>query len=356
VPEFEPFKEDDFYVKPLRGGLTNLLWTVGLKTDVLQNAADNEGKGKRNDKAAKQIPDTIALIREYGRGTESFMNRAQEERVVENLSERGLCPRVYGTFTWGRVEKFLVDSRTLSTPEYASYEYLHMVAELLGKFHAVSSSLLPLCTTEGEHSLLRERLLQWYDIASKTKFEGDDAESKRKQRKLVELDLPGALVKEIAWLLDEIATVKSPVVFCHCDLQDGNVLLHDNKMSMIDFEYSDRLERGFDLGNCFCEMSLDYKVSGYPGFVVNPDMFPDEEKQIKFLEAYAKGAGMEFSPQVRQQLLREANVFVMCSHLHWSIWSVIQAQTSTIEFGYLEYAEQRMDQYYNCKKKWKPQC
>jgi thiamine kinase-like enzyme len=296
------------------------------------------------------------LVREYGRGTESFMNRIQEERVVQNLSERGLCPTVYGVFPWGRVERFLAEARNLTVAEYASYEYLHQVAALLGKFHAESPTLLKLCTSETDESIFRDRVRSWYDIAVKVKFDGTDAESKRKQRKLNALDVKGALKGEMAWLLDEIASVKSKVVFCHCDLQDGNVLLHNTDLHMIDFEYSDRLERGFDLGNCFCEMSIDYKVSGYPGFIINPDMFPDEERQVKFLEAYAQAAGLDFTPEAKNQLLREASVFVMGSHLHWAIWSVVQAQSSTIEFGYLEYADQRMDQYYNCKKRWKIQC
>jgi choline/ethanolamine kinase len=258
---------------------------------------------------------------------------------------------VYGVFPWGRIENFL-DARTLATTEYASMEFLPRVSELLGKFHAQSESLLPLCTSKGSESRFEERLKLWYSIAVDVKFDGSDIESKRKQRKLQELDLTGSLKNEMVWLLNEIKMIGSPVVFSHCDLQCGNLLLHNGGLHMIDFEYSDRLERGFDLGNCFCEMSLDYKVSAYPGFIVSPDNYPDDSKQLSFLASYAKGAGIDFTNVAnRNQLIREANLFAMGSHLHWAIWSVVQAKSSTIEFGYLEYAQQRMDQYLYFKQK-----
>jgi len=384
VPEFAGYGEKEFFVEPLRGGLTNLLWMVGLKnsknqdvsaksptssstssssntnpssnslgsnsgsgTDTDDDATPQQGKRSRKDPR----PTTIALVREYGRGTESFMNRLQEERIVQRLCEEGLCPTVYGVYPWGRVERYLSDSRTLSTTEYASPEYLPKVARLLGQFHAHSSSLTPLCTDTGKDSRLGHRLYQWFKIASSVRFEGDDPEDRRKHRKLEALDLNNSVKTEIEWFLKEVSEVKSPVVFCHCDLQEGNVLLHGNQLHMIDFEYSDRLERGFDFGNCFCEMAIDYQVNSYPGFIVYPDSFPDEAKQIAFLRAYADGAGLEFNEGTERQLLREANLFIMGSHLHWAIWSVVQGGNSTIDFGYMEYAEQRMDQYYFFKRR-----
>ena len=97
---------------------------------------------------------------------------------------------------------------------------------------------------------------------------------------------------------------------------------------------------------------IDYRIAAYPGFVINPDMMPDQEKQVKFVRAYAKGASLDPSLDTVKQLLKEANLFVMGSHLHWVLWSVVQAGSSTIEFGYLEYAEQRLDQYLYAKRKW----
>jgi len=341
VPELKQVEECDLLVKPLAGGLTNLLCTVQTKPEV---------KTLDISKRAKSTSETVALVREYGRGTESFMNRPQEEKVVQFLATQGLCPQVYGTFRWGRIEKFLSNARTVSTTEYSSDEYMPKVAELLGTFHAQSTKLLELCDIEESGSKLKQRLEQWFSIAMKVKFV--EPYSWRKQKKLNALDLLGCIRPEIEWLFREIEKVNSTVVFCHCDFQQGNILVDDGQLHMIDFEYSDRLERGFDIGNCFCEMSLNYGIKSYPGFVINPDLFPSEEKQVKFLRWYAKGANILFDDAAKKQLLNESKIFVLASHLHWVIWSVVQAHSSTIEFGYLEYAEQRMDQYLYLRSKW----
>lgn len=345
VEEFRQCADSDFSVEPLLGGMTNLLWKVALK-NAAANSKAKQIKSEGQTSARGTLP--VALVREYGRGTETFLNRKQEERVVRALSDMDLCPRVFGTYHWGRVEEYLPDARPLSTEEYASYEYLGDVANILGRFHARSSDLLKLCTIEGSSSRLKERLEHWYKLAREVKFEKDE----RKSRKLTALDLDKSIRTEIDWLLNEIEKVNSPVVFAHCDLQEGNLLMYDETMKMIDFEYSERLERGFDLGNCFCEMSINYGINGYPGFIVNPDMFPDLKKQLCFVRAYAKGAQLDQSLNTAKQLLKEANLFVMGSHLHWVIWSIIQAGSSTIDFGYMEYAEQRMDQYYYHRRNW----
>ena len=36
-----------------------------------------------------------------------------------------------------------------------------------------------------------------------------------------------------------------------------------------------------------------------------------------------------------QQIMLEANAYALASHFLWGLWSIIQANISTIEFGYL---------------------
>ena len=57
---------------------------------------------------------------------------------------------------------------------------------------------------------------------------------------------------------------KSPVVFCHNDLQEGNILhtrtsAHEpgRDVILIDYEYCAYNYRGFDLANHFLEWSFD---------------------------------------------------------------------------------------------------
>lgn len=349
VPDFA-FKED-LHVESLKGGLTNLLWVVRPKEDVedsfkIKRAKSHTGLIRSVSSSNAAAEPVIALVREYGRNTESFMNRKQEEKVVQALAKQGLCPTVFGTFPWGRVEKFLPNSRTPTPDEFCSPSFATRVGELLGRFHAHSKTLLPMCTTPGDGSKLPARLYQYLELAQQVDF--DKKEFPRKRSKLKALDVP-SMRAEVDWLLSTIDRCNSPVVMAHCDVQKGNLLVYNHEIHMIDFEYADRMERGFDFGNLFCEYGIDYNVTRFPGFVVSPDLYPDEEKQSLFFEAYARGADLELTSEMLDQLLKEARVFSLASHLHWAIWSVVQAGSSTIDWGYLEYAEQRMDQYYYYK-------
>ena len=51
------------------------------------------------------------------------------------------------------------------------------------------------------------------------------------------------------------------------------------------------------------------------------------------------------------ELYKEVVKFSLCGHLIWSIWAVIQAVNSQIEFDYMDYARQRVEQYKFVKNK-----
>jgi len=40
---------------------------------------------------------------------------------------------------------------------------------------------------------------------------------------------------------------------------------------------------------------------------------------------------------------------ILASHLFWGLWGIVQAEQSSIEWGYIEYATTRLDQYYALK-------
>lgn len=41
--------------------------------------------------------------------------------------------------------------------------------------------------------------------------------------------------------------------------------------------------------------------------------------------------------------------YALASHFFWGLWSTLQASMSTIEFGYLEYAQSRFQFYFQQK-------
>lgn len=171
------------------------------------------------------------------------------------------------------------------------------------------------------------------------------------------LDLRGEMGRLRA-LLEE---TPSPVVFCHNDVQEGNILLlagreaapHDRLM-LIDFEYSSYNYRGFDIGNHFCEWVYDYSHSAWPFYRAAPHHYPTRQQQLHFIRCYrAEGCGgAERSceeEEEEQQMLLEIERFVLASHFFWGLWSIVQAKISTIEFGYLDYAQSRFQAYFQHK-------
>lgn len=163
---------------------------------------------------------------------------------------------------------------------------------------------------------------------------------------------------ELKFLKGLLQSFDSPVVFCHNDLLAGNIMYDDKTQHIcfIDYEYGAYNFRGYDIGNHFCERSIQYNVEEYPHFKIDPSNYPkDDEKKI-FLTSYL----MEFKKQLGQpavvleeewrSLAREADSFALASHFLWSCWAIIQASTSDIEFGYLEFATERMIDYDRRKK------
>uniref|UniRef100_UPI001CD86AD4 choline kinase alpha-like n=1 Tax=Solea senegalensis TaxID=28829 RepID=UPI001CD86AD4 len=152
----------------------------------------------------------------------------------------------------------------------------------------------------------------------------------------------------------------SPVVFCHNDCQEGNILLlkNQNKLMLIDFEYSSYNYRGFDVGNHFCEWMYDYNCDEFPYFRVNTEAFPAKTQQLHFIEHYLREFDGDFEElseeeqtKLKQEMYLEVNRFSLASHFFWGLWSIVQAQLSTIQFGYLDYALARFDAYFQQKKK-----
>lgn len=53
----------------------------------------------------------------------------------------------------------------------------------------------------------------------------------------------------------------------------------------------------------------------------------------------------------KEDMLLEVNRFALASHFLWGLWSIVQAKISSIEFGYMEYAQARFDAYFDQKRK-----
>ncbi len=63
---------------------------------------------------------------------------------------------------------------------------------------------------------------------------------------------------------------------------------------------------------------------------------------------------VKLSVKEEDELIIETTYGALFSHLWWTLWSLIQSEISSINFGFIEYAESRMTAYYKMKRSLPP--
>ncbi|XP_052008118.1 choline kinase alpha [Xyrauchen texanus] len=345
--------EDDFQISIIRGGLSNKLFLCALP-----EKQPSLGDEPRN-----------VLLRLYGEILQMSCNKGDSRQsntdhfqgadamVLESvmfaiLAERELGPKLYGIFPQGRLEQF-VPSRKLSTDELSVPGICDEIAEKIAKFHAMR---MP---SNKEPKWLFGTMEKYMDQVLQLTFIKES--HLRNVSRLLSFNLP----QEMDNLKCLLESTPSPVVFCHNDLQEGNILLLSGRentdrqrLMLIDFEYSSYNYRGFDIGNFFCEWIYDYTFDKFPFFKTNTKNYPTKAQQMHFFQSYLLESDIGFETlseehqlKLQEDMLVEVNRFALASHFFWGLWSMIQAKISTIEFGYMEYGMARFDAYFELKRK-----
>ncbi|XP_044050241.1 choline kinase alpha isoform X2 [Siniperca chuatsi] len=334
---WKSLSEDDFHITIIRGGLSNKLFLCSLP-DSLVTVGDE--------------PRSI-LLRLYGAILQGAEAMVLESVMFAILAERELGPKLYGIFPQGRLEQY-VPSRKLDTCELSDPSISAEVAEKMAKFHGMRMPF------NKEPKWLFGTMDKYLSQVMRLNFTRES--HLRRFNRLLGYNLP----QEMDMLKSLLESTHSPVVFCHNDCQEGNVLLlkgrqssDKQKLMLIDFEYSSYNYRGFDIGNHFCEWMYDYNCDEFPFFKVNVQAYPSKAQQLHFIESYLRESDQGFDNlseedqmKVKEELYVEVNRFSLASHFFWGLWSIIQARLSTIKFGYLEYALARFDAYFQQKKIW----
>lgn len=124
-----------------------------------------------------------------------------------------------------------------------------------------------------------------------------------------------------------------------------NLIIHFCLIS--DFEYCSYNYRSFDIANHFLEWVYDYTNEDKPFFYSKPENYPTEEQRLTFIKAYLKEQGSKEDPTT---ILKEVEVMSLASHFFWCLWSIVNAETSKIPFGYWEYGVTRLEAYFKLKK------
>ncbi|KAI8037970.1 hypothetical protein M5D96_009011 [Drosophila gunungcola] len=170
--------------------------------------------------APKQEPREV-LLRIYGQshGDHALDSMITESVVFALLSERNFGPKLHGIFPGGRIEQY-IPARSLTTAELGEQRILMKVAEKMGEIHSLN---IPMSK---EPDWIWNCMQRW--VTGLENIVKGNVESKPKSsvlEKQMELMRTFDYVQEIAWMRSVIDEGEYPVVFCHNDLQEGNILL-----------------------------------------------------------------------------------------------------------------------------------
>jgi len=266
----------------------------------------------------------MLLVRVYGVGTEKIIDRKVELENMKKMQEMGCGSKVYGIFNNGICYEFL-HGEILQQEMLKEKVIYRSVAKMMAKMHSVK--------LENKEVLLWKRIDNF--IACCNPLD---------ERLLKEWMTKDQLKMEVSQLRSLLENCSSPVVFCHNDALLANCVVQkeSEKVIFIDMEYGGPSYAAFDIANHFVEFV------GCDGVLDYEKWLPTKEYQVDWIQAYLDNR-VDVKKEEVNVVYEEVQLFMLCAHLLWSVWAVIQAENSDIDFDFVDYALQRLGEY----KRWK---
>ncbi|EDQ84797.1 uncharacterized protein MONBRDRAFT_34561 [Monosiga brevicollis MX1] len=285
----------------------------------------------------------ILLMRIYGDNTERLIDREAELTSHELLASQSLAMPLYGSFLNGYVYGYMPGD-VCSSDQLADENVAIPTAQHLALFHrtmfkaATPSANVAAAALRGGpfdlsagNSVWLATVRQWLTLQPAA-----SVSDPRLQAEFAHLT-DSLLVTLTNQVVEACKPHDSDLVICHNDLLAGNILRQeDGSVRFIDYEYCGANPRAYDFANHFNE---------YCGLgPVDFGKYPSVDAQRRFVEVYADALGGDMlqTPESREAFLASIEAHRMASHLLWSIWSLLQATSSQIEFDYVGYAHERI--------------
>jgi len=268
----------------------------------------------------------MVLVRVYGSGTEKIIDRKMELENMMKLEQMGCGSKLYGSFNNGLCYQF-IHGEILSQDMLKDKEISRWVARMMASIHTVK--------VEETRSLLWERLELFISCCN-------PVNDRLKEEWITKTQL----IAEVDNLRAVLGDCTSRVVFCHNDALLANIVVQKKTQSVtfIDMEYGGPNYAAFDIANHFCEFV------GCDGKLDYERWLPSKEYQMVWIQEYLTYRDTIVPLQEKvEELYRMVQQFMLCAHLLWSVWAVIQAENSDIEFDFVDYALQRFKEY----NRWK---
>ncbi|KAK4687270.1 choline kinase, partial [Tremellales sp. Uapishka_1] len=293
-----------------------------------------------------QEPPTL-LLRIYGPSSDALISRTEELRILHVLSSQyGLGPKVFGTFTNGRIEQFF-PSRALTAEELKDRLISRGIARRMRELHSVDLRLLGFDKGKDTEPTLWRCLAEWVDLAEEV-LTGLGAVSGKWEVWVEQFGLHRFRDEVQAWKnwVQQQDGRGKGVVFAHNDTQYGNLLKLDKELPsnvpahhqyiVIDFEYAAPNPRGYDIANHFHEWRANYH---HPTHAHHLEHFPypSLDQREDFYRAYLSVAmdarngeevmikRRDVAEQKIAELEREVRIWSPGCSAFWGLWGIIQA-------------------------------
>ncbi|MCJ1249356.1 hypothetical protein MMC30_006579 [Trapelia coarctata] len=351
---------------------------------------------RRPGYSEEQIDNEAILLRAYGKGTEILIDRERETTSHSLLSSHNLAPSLLARFQNGLMYRF-IRGRVCQPQDLREEPVWRGVARRMGQWHAVlpvvTEDVTAFMTEGGEEDHFSRTASKpmpplteinaitpnkptpnIWTVMHKWVHALPTRTEQEKKRQAV---LHQELIRTVAELGDRPGLGKDGLVFSHCDLLSGNVIILPptssstattkpdvHSVSFIDYEYATPSPAAFDLANHFAE---------WGGFDCDFSVLPTRSVRRAFLREYLSSYLSHLSqpqstsatstletplsstspdqvePDITTEvetLFAEVDRFRGIPGLYWGIWALIQATISQIDFDYASYAEVRLGEFW----------
>ena len=307
----------------LEQDILHVLCAAGENVDKESLKIDKLTGGTSNDifLVKTNLKDKI-LFRIYGAGSEQFIDRRQELENMKLLSEHGLGAIVVAEFGNGLAYHY-INGRSINNTDVISEHIYQLIARKLAKIHQIP--------VENKQNILWSRMENFIDLVPD--FHEDIIGNGM-------FTCKQALTEEFKFLKNMLEKCDSPLAFCHLDLNLPNILFDGTDVHFIDVEYSGCSHPAFDIANHFVEfVGFEDKKLDYIKW------FPSKEFQLAWIRTYYAAMTTIYTEAEVEALFELVQRFVLCSHLMWGAWALVQASVSKIDFDFKDFAQQRLSEY-----------
>ncbi|CAI4038026.1 hypothetical protein SMKI_04G3650 [Saccharomyces mikatae IFO 1815] len=287
------------------------------------------------------------LMRIFGDNIDSVIDREYELKVIARLSFYNLGPKLEGYFQNGRFEKYIEGSRTSTQADFIDRDTSMKIAKKFKELHCT----VPLTHKERSNEPLCWKTFdQWINLIDSHKEWVTDKNNISENLRCSSWDFFIECFKSYKhWLHNDSAFTSKllregnkdnamntglKMVFCHNDLQHGNLLFNskDNDnvsvddLTIIDFEYAGPNPVVFDLSNHLNEWMQDY--NDVQSFKSHVDKYPKEEDILIFAQSYINHMN-ENHVEIHSQEVRILYNLIIewrpCAQLFWCLWALLQS-------------------------------